>query len=703
MKRLVLFCFLLCGFFECFAATYYSQGSLPPNNLASWNTVPGGGGAAPGTFTNPGDRFIIQSTHTMITNAIWTVGGTGSTLQIQSSGALQGNHTIMLTGTFQIDDAGTYIHNNTSSVAQGAGMSIFSGTEAFSSNSNFEIRLWINPLVGLPNNSIVWGNLIINLQIDFGAAWNFNIADGQTLTISGNFDVQSTGFPNANDLRLTGTGTQTINVGGNVLISGVNSYVAVKKNSSPSFDGITTMQVNGNINVSGTCTLEITGSSATIGSGTQLRFKSHLNNAGTITTNGSVSAVNQFELNGTSNQNISSTGTLSGNQLSFIMTNAAGATLLSPLTLPRFLSLNIGIIKTTLTNILTIVDDGASSNGGPASFINGPMKKIGDDAFIFPVGEGNEYAPIEISVGGTTTDAFIATYFRGNPKTLIDPDFENPPIDHMSRLEWWTLDQAVGTSTKNVTLYARTYSDATQLSDLRILKWDGTWWANAGYTTSSGVAVGPVTSQPVTGFFPAGTPTPFTFGSVTPYPANPLPIDLITFDATKLTSAKSLITWELAACCSSAAKFEVQRAGANKNFISIGSVGGSETNRYYTYNDNGLQSGINYYRLKMTDVDGTIAYSKTMAIMNGIKGLYLTSLIPTTINKAATLTIASSASYKMDLMVVDMSGRLVMKQNYSVGEGNATIQLSLEKLAAGVYQLIGVSSEGKTNIIRFIK
>jgi hypothetical protein len=113
--------------------------------------------------------------------------------------------------------------------------------------------------------------------------------------------------------------------------------------------------------------------------------------------------------------------------------------------------------------------------------------------------------------------------------------------------------------------------------------------------------------------------------------------------------------------------------------------------------------GINYYRLKIIDEHGMITYSRTAAIMNGVNGLLLTSLVPTMVTNSAMLTVSSSKQQKLELIMTDIQGRLMQKQNYTISAGNTTIQLSTELLAAGAYQLFGISAEGKTNVIRFIK
>lgn len=922
--------FLLLGLhFESRATDYFSQGSVSPNILTNWNTIPAGGGATPTDFVTAADRFIIQAGHFMTTTGVWTIGGAGSILEIRAAGTLQGDHTIILTGTFQINNLGTYIHNNTGSVAQPANSSIFSGAESFAVNSNFEIRNWIDNITGLPNTTpgIIWGNLIVNLQVDLGT-WNWNFASGQTLTINGNLDIRSTYITTPAELRLTPTGIHNINVGGNFLISGT-SQVGMKKNSSPPLDDYTTMQVNGNVSLTGTAQLDLgvtTTSAATVVGLYDLRFRGNFSaaasttvtsssstpylvangvaaqsinclptmncnfrvaagatvnltaaltmassrflvalgtfnqnsssiiangpveaaggvfnfntfvnfgsacractsdgtynnpfvtwctatgtkgranfNSSTITLNlttstthiiagaltlnspgdvyftnnststnsgvtfpgayivmsGSVfsldatshvrgintsyygrggtlrigsadgitpagniatgnvrvsdnklyddSGINSFEYFGTAPQ-VTGTGlpvTVDG---SLIINNTAGigtsgVTLSQNTTVSGVLNLTSGKLTTTISELMNLTDNATAINYSNNSFVSGPMTKTGDETFTFPVGEGAEIHTITLHQisGDDVTDRFQIQYHKANPQVLFPGTF-GPGIQHMSALEYWMVNKMVGDPinlVKKIELQATTYSDATDLSSL-VITHNTTLavWENDGNSAFVGLATGLVTSQDVS------TYGPFTFASNALFPANPLPIDLVLFDASKISTTKALINWELAACCSSSALFEIQRAGIDRRFTTIGNLGGSETNRFYNYTDNGLKAGINYYRLKMIDADGKISYSRTVAIMNGVDGLLLTSLVPTVINNTTVLTITSSTRQKLDIIIVDMQGRVVNKQNRQVDAGNTSIEISIASLAAGAYQLFGIATGGKTNAIRFIK
>ncbi len=356
------------------------------------------------------------------------------------------------------------------------------------------------------------------------------------------------------------------------------------------------------------------------------------------------------------------------------------------------------------SNMLTLGSSSVTTSAyADNSFVNGVMSKYGNTPYEFPVGEGVDIHPLKLeTTGGNTLDIYTVVYFKSNPSSLCTPGTLGSGIDHISKLEYW-FAQCIpnGSPSNQVTLWATGYSYATDRDRLVITNCSSGTWANLGNANTGNIgAVGPVTSlTAVSGFF-SGV---FSLASLDPSPINPLPITLISFDAFNLSNTKSSISWELGACCSAAAKFEIQRAGKDRGFVTIATIGGSETNRFYNYLDNNLKSGINYYRLKMIDEDGKITYSRTVAVMNGVDGLLLTSLIPTIVTNTSSLTIASSKQQKLDIIIVDMQGRVMLKRNITIAAGNSNIELPLHNLAAGVYQLTGVTAEGKTNTIRFLK
>jgi len=182
----------------------------------------------------------------------------------------------------------------------------------------------------------------------------------------------------------------------------------------------------------------------------------------------------------------------------------------------------------------------------------------------------------------------------------------------------------------------------------------------------------------------------------------PLPIKLISFEAMKISSSASRLSWELAACCSSAARFEIERSTDARNYSLLSSLPGSETNRFYAYTDTRLARGITYYRLKMIDADGKITYSNVVALINDKAGLLITSLAPNPVQSQATLTITNAATGPVQFAIYDLRGRLVQQWQANTGEGSSTFTIQLGGLQAGLYHLLA-SGTGARSVYRFIK
>lgn len=182
----------------------------------------------------------------------------------------------------------------------------------------------------------------------------------------------------------------------------------------------------------------------------------------------------------------------------------------------------------------------------------------------------------------------------------------------------------------------------------------------------------------------------------------PLPIKLISFDAVKISSSSSRLSWELAACCSSAARFEIERSTDARNYSLLSSLPGSETNRFYAYTDTRLARGITYYRLKMIDADGKITYSNVVALINDKAGLLITTLAPNPVQSQATLSITNAGTGPVQFAIYDLRGRVVQQWQGNAGEGSTRFTLQLGGLRAGVYHLLATGA-GARSVYRFIK
>ncbi len=265
MKHLLLYVVAVFFCAQSFATTYYSQGSLSPTSLSSWNTNRTGGGTSPASFTVNGDEFIIQGNDNMVVAQNWILGA-GVTLHIEANGTLLASQGVDVPGTFQIDNGGTYIHNTTDSPITNG---IFGGTVSFAADATVEIRNWINNQTALPSG-ITWGNLVINYTRNLGV-WD---QDGNLSDIAGNLIIDNTGTTSS--FNLTANTDQNLTIGGNLEVN--NGSLVVKSGrggTSSSF-----VDVNGNIVVvDGTLDLGDVHSAPD----NELRFNGNLDLSGTGT------------------------------------------------------------------------------------------------------------------------------------------------------------------------------------------------------------------------------------------------------------------------------------------------------------------------------------------------------------------------------------------------------------------------------------
>ncbi|MFY7885881.1 MAG: hypothetical protein ACOVOV_13670, partial [Dolichospermum sp.] len=239
-KGLLALLLLICSFFSVNAATYYSYnaggaGSYTFNTLSNWNTNRAGGGSNPGNFTTANDIFVVQNGYTMTVTGASITFAAGAKLQIESGGNVISTNQIGFnaTATFQIDNGGTYTHNNTSSWTN-----TLAGIESFGASSNVIIQATSTTGPGTPTTG--WGNLsytaIANMNMS-GALTDASSSSGKS--IQGNLSVSG------NSMRLSGATACTVTVGGNVTVSG-SGMLALCTSS-----GLVTMNVNGNVNVTG--------------------------------------------------------------------------------------------------------------------------------------------------------------------------------------------------------------------------------------------------------------------------------------------------------------------------------------------------------------------------------------------------------------------------------------------------------------------
>lgn len=113
---------------------------------------------------------------------------------------------------------------------------------------------------------------------------------------------------------------------------------------------------------------------------------------------------------------------------------------------------------------------------------------------------------------------------------------------------------------------------------------------------------------------------------------------------------------------------------------------------------------MNYYRLKLQDIDGKISYSSIVALLNAFSGFEIISIAPNPVTGGNfNLNVSSAIADNMDVFITDKQGRLVKKLKLALTAGFNSIPVNVSNLAAGSYTVYGMMGNTRSKVLHFIK
>jgi len=178
----------------------------------------------------------------------------------------------------------------------------------------------------------------------------------------------------------------------------------------------------------------------------------------------------------------------------------------------------------------------------------------------------------------------------------------------VSSVEYWHLTPANGSPSINMALYWNN-GDSSGITNPQTLliahqKANGQW-EDIPYISGTGAAsAGSIKGGPVS------TYSLYSLGT-TNNVDNPLPIELLSFDAKKGDGFYVDLSW-ITASEQNNDYFTVEHSQFGKDWYEVGIVkgaGNSNSILKYKLRDNKPFEGLSYYRLKQTDFDGSFTYS----------------------------------------------------------------------------------------------
>jgi hypothetical protein len=399
-------------------------------------------------------------------------------------------------------------------------------------------------------------------------------------------------------------------------------------------------------------------------------------------------AAYQEGLNLTKNLTLQTTGTTTLQDLTLAGTGKV-LTLGSPLTVTGSLTLNAGLVHTTAASLLTLGDQATATPGNAAAYVEGPLRKVGQQAFVFPLGKNGQWARLGISAPARPTTAFTAEYVAAAYPTRAAA----APLSEVSQVEHWTLD---GASTPDAVQVRLFWEDAFRSglddfsTDIQVATFTGTQWETAGNGGLGGSlnAGSVVSSQPVNTF------AAFTLGSLSPT-VNPLATQLLTFGAIQTRPQVVDLRWTLTDETNTYG-YAVERSADAATWQQVGFVasqGLTPQARTYTYQDQAV-SGLTqaYYRLRQTTTAAAARYSAVAAVTLAGSPLAIVAATPSTLavfpnptSGQVTLRLPASASAATQVVLTDLSGRVVLTYPLR-GATETTVPLPAA-LGTGLYLL----------------
>ncbi|MEO6812858.1 MAG: alpha-amylase family glycosyl hydrolase, partial [Ginsengibacter sp.] len=182
--------------------------------------------------------------------------------------------------------------------------------------------------------------------------------------------------------------------------------------------------------------------------------------------------------------------------------------------------------------------------------------------------------------------------------------------------------------------------------------------------------------------------------------ASALPVTVVNFTGKRVNNA-NLLSWQVANELN-LSYYELQKSNDGQHFSFLSKINAEGKNNY-SYDDTQVNnSEIEYYRLKSVDIDGHFNLSGIVTIKRTVNGWHA-YVNPNPFEKNFKINIQSPLKDKATLIITDISGRQLLKQNIQMAPGNNSFEINgSAKFTNGSY-LLSIFATQQTQSIKIIK
>jgi hypothetical protein len=152
-------------------------------------------------------------------------------------------------------------------------------------------------------------------------------------------------------------------------------------------------------------------------------------------------------------------------------------------------------------------------------------------------------------------------------------------------------------------------------------------------------------------------------------------------------------------------RFEILRSADGRNFLAIGSVrasGNSASITEYSFSEQAVKGTTLFYRLKMTDLDGSYQYSGIVKINLSASGISINNIYPQPAHASINVEWNSVKETTARMGIVNLSGRLLINQSLKALKGYNFTSVDVSKLSKGIY-ILSIDVDGERLLQKFQK
>ena len=595
------------------------------SNLELGDSNGGGYQLATGTVLTVNDNLL-----SFVAGGGASIASDAGALALSSSSSLSfSKNSSTVLGTLRLTPGSTQLANLTLDAVGGV------------SNSNFltlPISLTVNGALTLTNGTLSIGN--------------------NTLTLNGEVTSSSTGG------QFEGVSDKTTMP--NLVMGGANTVATVAFTNKSVLNSLTLNRPNG--------TLALQGKTLQVKLPTLISGVLSIGAGMTLTINGALTVANSSvaQFAGTPTSGLVFMGTGPMGDIAFVegqnqidnltMSRSVRARLVPTVQLMTSLTVNSltltsGKIFLPGTNKLILLPGIGPPSGNTNSYVNTLTAAAVTNSptqiasLVFPLGVNGQFRQLTLSVVDSKpgTTSYTARQIEGPSPARTLP----ATLLRVSRIRYYNVVSESGGSTLQSATVKLNYNYTNDLvtpssqSYLRVAMTDPTnssrWVDIGGSATGSTITSASFAAGPLGDFILATN-------TETPVNTNPLPVELVRFEAVRQTDAVRL-TWATASEKNSAF-FDVQRSLDGQAFatvLSTAAQGNSTQPSVYAGLDSKAPASRLYYRLRQVDLDGAVAYSTVVTVAG--TDATLTELVvypnPTAGRLTATLLAASGRTYRV--------------------------------------------------------